>query len=219
MPGFKLLNSFLSLSNWVSTRWHSHLFFFVSTVPPVGFQVALVVKNPAANAGDVRDAGSIPGSGRSPGGGHGHPPQYSCLENSMDRGAWRATVHGVTRSQTWLKWLSRHACMLSAWDLSFLSRDRTLVPLHGKGRVSTTGPPGKPRERHSGGATHGSRTGPSASGRCRVWSRWGPGGCTPRPCAASSSPSWLSSSCGSPCKAAVCCLLLERLLYFNRRDI
>ena len=55
--------------------------------------VALVVKNPPANAGDVTDEGSIPGSGRSPGGGHGNPLQYSCLENSMDRGAWKATVH------------------------------------------------------------------------------------------------------------------------------
>ena len=49
-------------------------------------QVALVVKNPPANAGDIRDAGPIPGSGRSPGGGHGSPLQYSCLENPMDRG-------------------------------------------------------------------------------------------------------------------------------------
>ena len=59
-------------------------------------QGALVVKIPPANAGDIRDVGSIPGSGRSPGGGHGSPLQYSCLENPMDRGAWRATVHGVT---------------------------------------------------------------------------------------------------------------------------
>ena len=58
-------------------------------------QLVLAVKNPAANAGDVRNAGSIPGSGRSPGGGHGNPLQYSCLENPVDRGAWRATVHGV----------------------------------------------------------------------------------------------------------------------------
>ena len=63
-------------------------------------QVALVVKNPPANAGDVKDAGSIPGSGRSPGGGHGNPLQYSCLENPMDRGAWQATVHGVAESWT-----------------------------------------------------------------------------------------------------------------------
>ena len=54
--------------------------------------------NPLANAGDERDRGSIPGSERSSGGGHGNPLQYSCLENSMDRGAWRATVHGVKES-------------------------------------------------------------------------------------------------------------------------
>ena len=60
-----------------------------------------MVKN--ANAGDIRDTGSIPGSGRSPGGGHGNLLQYSCLENPMDREAWRATVHGVTQSWTRLK--------------------------------------------------------------------------------------------------------------------
>ena len=56
-----------------------------------------------ANAGDIRDTGSIPGLGRSPGGGYGSPLQCSHLENPMDRGAWRATVHGVTKSQTQLK--------------------------------------------------------------------------------------------------------------------
>ena len=59
-----------------------------------------MVKNPLANTGDIRDTGSIPGSGRSPGGGHGNPLQYSRLENPMDRGAWRAIVHGVAKSQT-----------------------------------------------------------------------------------------------------------------------
>ena len=54
--------------------------------------VALVEKKPPANVGDVRDVSSIPGSGRFPGGAHGNPLQYSCLENAMDRGAWRATV-------------------------------------------------------------------------------------------------------------------------------
>ena len=58
----------------------------------------LVLKNPPANAGDIRVMGSVPGSGRSPGGGHGNPLQYSCLENLMDRGAWRTTVHGVAKS-------------------------------------------------------------------------------------------------------------------------
>ena len=64
--------------------------------------MTLVVKNPLANAGDVRDPDSIPGSGRSPGEGNGNPLQYSSLENLMDR-VWRATVHGVAKSQTRLK--------------------------------------------------------------------------------------------------------------------
>ena len=59
-----------------------------------------MVKNPTPSAGDARDFGSIPRSGRSPGEGNGNPLQYSCLENSMDRGAWWATVHGVSKSQT-----------------------------------------------------------------------------------------------------------------------
>ena len=62
-------------------------------------QVALVVKNSPANPGDMRDAGSVPELGRSPGGGNSNPLQYSCLENSMDRGAWCATVHRVAKSQ------------------------------------------------------------------------------------------------------------------------
>ena len=66
----------------------------------LGTQVALVVKNSPANAGDIRDAGSIPGLGRSPRGGHGNLLQYSCLENLMDRGAWWATAHSVAKTQT-----------------------------------------------------------------------------------------------------------------------
>ena len=58
-----------------------------------------MVKNPPANARDAGDAGSIPGWRRSPGGGNGNPPQYSCLGNSMDRGAWWATVQRVAKSQ------------------------------------------------------------------------------------------------------------------------
>ena len=68
--------------------------------------VTLMVKNPPANAGDLKDTGSIPESGRSPGEGNGYPLQYSCLENPMDRGAWRAIVHGATKSWTPLKGLS-----------------------------------------------------------------------------------------------------------------
>ena len=68
-----------------------------------------MIKNLPANAGDINDTGLIPGSGRYPGGEYGYPLQYSCLENPMDRGAWQATVHGVTKSQTRLKRLSTHA--------------------------------------------------------------------------------------------------------------
>ena len=62
--------------------------------------MVLVVKNLPANAGDVRDVGSIPGWGRSPGEEHGNPFLYPCLENSMDRGAWQGIVCRVAKSQT-----------------------------------------------------------------------------------------------------------------------
>ena len=67
--------------------------------------MALEVKNLPANAGDIRDKGSIPGMGRSPGGGHGNPLQYSCLEKPINREAWQATVHRVTQSEA-----IYHAC-------------------------------------------------------------------------------------------------------------
>ena len=69
-----------------------------------------MVKNLPANAGDVRDVGLIPGWGRSPGRRHGHPLQYSCLENPVDRRAWEATVHRVVKSQTRLKRRRTHTC-------------------------------------------------------------------------------------------------------------
>ena len=71
----------------------------INYVHIMGFPGGAVVKNPA-NAGDSRDVGSIRESGRSPGAGHGNPLQYSSLENPMDRGAWQATVHEVTKSST-----------------------------------------------------------------------------------------------------------------------
>ena len=70
-----------------------HIFFRDS-------QVVLVVKNPTANSGDIRDTGSVLETGRFPGGGHSNPLQYSCLESIKDRKAWWAMVHGVTKSQT-----------------------------------------------------------------------------------------------------------------------
>ena len=74
----------------------------------MGLQRWLSSKESACNSGATGDMGSIPGSGKSPGGGHEKPLQYSCLENPMDRGAWRATVHSAAKSQTQLKRLSTH---------------------------------------------------------------------------------------------------------------
>ena len=66
----------------------------------LGFPVVSVVKNPPTNTGDDGTLGPIPVLRRSPGEGNGHPLQYSCLENSIDRGAWRAMVHGIAKGQT-----------------------------------------------------------------------------------------------------------------------
>ena len=75
-----------------------------------GFAGNSVVKNPPANVGDTGDTGAIPGLGRSPGEGNGNPLQYYCLGNTMDRGAWWATVHGVPKSLTWQSnWACKHA--------------------------------------------------------------------------------------------------------------
>ena len=102
--------------------------------------VVLVVKNLPANAWDMKDAGLIPELGRSPGEGHSNPLQYSCLENPVDRGAWRAMIHRVTKSRARLKQLSmhakhvwRHICVIKAlgpwmprwcWQYSDLLVDR-----------------------------------------------------------------------------------------------
>ena len=78
------------------------------------------VKNLPSNAEDIRDTGLIPVSERSPGEGNGNLLQYSCLENSMDRGAWKLTVHKVTQSWTQLKWLSTHAHTINVLLSNFL---------------------------------------------------------------------------------------------------
>ena len=83
-----------------------------------------MVKNPPASAGDT---GSIPGSGRYPGGGHGNPLQCSFLENPMDIGAWRATVHGVAKSQTGLK---QHSTPVSYSGSVWLKWSQNLDGLH-----------------------------------------------------------------------------------------
>ena len=92
----------------------------------------LVVKNPPANAGDTRGAGSIPGLGRSPRGGNGNPLQYFCLENSLGRGPRWATIHGATKSQT----------SLSNWAHTYISITATEVYEAGdSGRQSNEPPP------------------------------------------------------------------------------
>ena len=75
------------------------------------FQVAQVVKNPPANAGDMRDVGLIPESGRSPGGGHGNPTPVFLPGESYGQGAWQAAIHGVAKSRTGLKRLHTHTVM------------------------------------------------------------------------------------------------------------
>ena len=108
-------NIFWVLSSQVITQqvtWETTPIYNKRTTTPLPINSKMssyVVNNPPANAGDARntrDIGLTPGLGRSPGEGHGNPLQYSCLENSMDRGAWQAIVHRVTKSWTWLKWLS-----------------------------------------------------------------------------------------------------------------
>ena len=83
-----------------------HLVKCLLTILCIFSKHCLVVKNLPANAGDVWDTGLILGSGRFPGGGHGNPFQCFCLENPMDRRAWRAIVHRVTKNWTWLRRLS-----------------------------------------------------------------------------------------------------------------
>ena len=116
-------------------------------------QVALMVKNPPANAGNIRGWGLIPGPGRCPGGGTGNQLQYSCLGDPMDSGAWWAIVHRVAKSRTWLKQLSMHAwyglklffvfCFISFffsadWDtLNWLFHDWLMLLCHTCGLKSS----------------------------------------------------------------------------------
>jgi len=97
----RLLGKSLSFIFFLSLPF-SFLLPFLPSFPELlkGFPDGSVVKNLPASAGHTRDKDSVPGSGRPPGEGNGNPLQYSCLGNPMDRGAWWATVHGVTEIQT-----------------------------------------------------------------------------------------------------------------------
>ena len=94
------------------------------------FPSGWVVKNPPASAGDARDAGFISGLGRSPGEGNGNPLQYSCLENSMDRGTWWATVHGIAEMN-----MTYHACTMYAYKC-VLWIDTPILIIHFQGQMS-----------------------------------------------------------------------------------
>ena len=98
-----ILSLSLSLYIYVHTHTYIYMYIYIFYTNPKShtFLGGTVVKNPA-NAGDIRDVGSIPRLGKSSGEGNSNPLQYSCLENPMDREAWRASVHGVTESWIWL---------------------------------------------------------------------------------------------------------------------
>ena len=101
-----------------------------------GFPDGTLVKSPPAIAGD---AGSIPGLGRSLGVGSGNPFQYSCLENPKNRGAWQATVHGVTKSQTWLSyWAHTHALANSSSQASSPKKNVILIHYYSRLRCWKT---------------------------------------------------------------------------------
>ena len=99
------------ITNWGFEHTGDIRFWFqrieLSYLFPQGFPGGAIGKESACQCRRLKEMGSIPGSGRSPGEGHGNSLQYSCLENPMDRGAWWATVHRLTK-RTPLKWLSRH---------------------------------------------------------------------------------------------------------------
>ena len=98
---------FLSLSYLQAKKAKTYLDRF--NIKLGASQMSLVVKNPPAKARDIREVGSIQECGRSPGRGHGNPLRYSCLENPMDRGTWKAPVHRFTKSWAPLKQISMHA--------------------------------------------------------------------------------------------------------------
>ena len=99
-PGLLTVSHLLAQDLLIRLFWTGGLIFFFFKFKYSCFEGFLGGSDDKKSAFNAGDPGSISGWGRSPGEGNGNPPQYSCLENSMDRGAWRATLHGVAKSQT-----------------------------------------------------------------------------------------------------------------------
>ena len=142
---FSLSNKVLELG-WSSRIAHIEATRLGLYTPALASQVALVVKNLPANAGDVRTTGFIPGLGWSLGERKGNPFQYSCLENPMDRGAWPAIVHRVAKSQRWLEQLSMHVWAPKNWCFQIVMLEKTLEsPLDSKETKSVNPKRNQPR--------------------------------------------------------------------------
>ena len=115
---------YLNCKVYLKYKYFFHLIDVVYST--VGFLGGASGKEPVCQCRRHKNLGSIPGLGRSPGGKNGYPLQYSCLEYPMDRGAWKATVHGVTMGLTWLKWLGTHALTIVT---QFLCLDKNCCQL------------------------------------------------------------------------------------------
>ena len=111
-PSLDIFNLKLHIKKYGWILICSAFLMILSTcIPSRASQVALVVKNPPANAGDVRDLGLIAGSGRAPGAGNGNPLEYSCLENPMDRGTWRSIVSPQGCTELNMTEVTQHTCI------------------------------------------------------------------------------------------------------------
>ena len=123
----------------LTSLFNLFIFFYIfnwSIIALWGFPGGPVVRNPPANTGDKGDMSLTPGLGRSPGGGHGNPLQYSCLENVMDRRAWRAAVHGAAESD--ITKATEHSHMLIYYE-GFQIYTFSLDPRYQRGWLRVTG--------------------------------------------------------------------------------
>ena len=112
-------SKFLCNHSWLIQKDCLSWYYVSLSISTLGFPRWLSAKEPTCQCGRQRRRALVPGSGRSPGEGSGNPLQYSCLENSMDRGAWWATVHGVTKGQTPHTHIHTHISM-SVWYFSYI---------------------------------------------------------------------------------------------------